>query len=349
MRKHAGRREVEVTHMRARMTILALSACAAFGQDASRVFHLHHIETTQDLYDFATVVRTLSDLPDARLDEAQKTLSVRGTAGQIGIAEFLFTELDRQTVPDSVTQEFRVVNNADDIVRLFFLHNTATIQDFQEVATTVRTIAEIRRVFTYNTPKVLALRGTADQIAAAEFLVRELDQPVAAKRTDSRQYQMIDPANHGETAVRVFYLPYTATIQQFQEVATLVRTISEIRRVFTYNAPKALIVRGTADQMALTAWMVNELGTPVSAGATSPIYKYPGNDRNGENLVRVFHVINVPTVAAFQQLATQVRTATQMRRIFTYNESKALAVRGNEAQLALAEQMLQDRAQIASK
>jgi hypothetical protein len=334
--------------MRAKLIVFALSAAVAFGQDASRIFHLHHIETTQDLYEFATVVRTLSDLPDARIDEGQKTLSVRGTASQIAIAEFLFTELDRQTVPDSVTQEFRVPNNADDIVRLFFLHNTANVQDFQEVATTIRTIAEIRRVFTYTTPRALALRGTADQIAAAEFLVRELDQPAAAKRTDSRQYQMIDLANHGETAVRVFYLPYTSTIQQFQEAATLVRTISEIRRVFTYNAPKALIVRGTSDQVALTAWMVNELGWPYP-GAVSQTYKYPGNDRNGENLVRVFHVINVPTVAAFQQLATQVRTTTQMRRVFTRSEPMALAVRGNEAQLTMVEQMLLDDHQIASK
>lgn len=334
--------------MRARLIVFALSAAVAFGQDASRVFHLHHIETAQDLNEFATVVRTIADIRDATTDPAEKTMFVRGSPSQIAIAEFLFTELDRQTVPDSVTQEFRVSNNADDIVRLFFVKNTATVQDFQEVATTVRTIAEIRRVFTCNAPRVLALRGTADQIAAAAFIVRELDQPADAKRTDSRQYQMVDPANHGETDVRVFYLPYTSNVQQFQEVATVIRTIGEVRRIFTYNATRAMIVRGTSDQIALTAWMVNELGWPYP-GATSPTYKYPGNDRNGENLVRVFHIINVPTVAAFQQLATQVRTTTQMRRVFTRNEPMALAVRGNEAQLALTEQMLQGDHQIASK
>jgi hypothetical protein len=335
--------------MRAKAIVFALSACAAFGQDTARVFHLHHIDQTQDLNEFTTLVRAISDISQVSTDAAQKTLSVRGTASQVAIAEFLFTELDRQTVPDSVTQEFRVSNNADDVVRIFFAPYTATVQQFQEIATTVRTIAEIRRVFTYNTPRALAVRGTADQVAAAAFIVHELDQPADAKRTSNREYQMIDPANHGETAVQIFYLPYTATIQQFQEVATLVRTIGEIRRVFTYNSNRALIVRGTPAQMALTAWMVNELGNPMSPGASSPIYRYPGNDRNGEDLVRVFHVINVPTVAAFQKLATQVRTTTQMRRVFTCNEPMALAVRGNEAQLARAEQMLQDDRQIASK
>jgi hypothetical protein len=37
-----------------------------------------------------------------------------------------------------------------------------------------------------------------------------------------------------------------------------------------------------------------------------------------------------------------------MHRVFTYNESKALALRGNEGQLATAQQMLQDL-QIAAK
>ena len=249
--------------MRAKAIVFALSACAAFGQDTARVFHLHHIDQTQDLNEFTTLVRTISDIPQVSADAAQKTLSVRGTASQVAIAEFLFTELDRQTVPDSVTQEFRVSNNADDVVRIFFA-------------------------------------------------------------------------------------PYTATVQQFQEIATTVRTIAEIRRVFTYNTPRALIVRGTADQIALTSWMVNELGKPVTAGTASTTYQYASNDRNGENLVRVFYVKDTPTVAVFQQLATQIRTTTHMRRVFTYNESRALALRGNEAQLATAEQMLQDR-QIASK
>lgn len=332
--------------MRATAVVFALSACVAFGQDASRVFHLHHISSEQDLTEFATLVRTISDVPHLSTDAAQKTVTVGGTAGQVAIAEFLFTELDRQTVPDSASQEFRPSN--DDVVRLLFTPNTATIQDLQEVATTIRTIAEIRRVYTYNAPKVLALRGTADQIAAAAFLVQELDQPVAAKRSDSRQYQMIDPANRGETAVRVFYLPYTATIQQFQEVATMVRTISEIRRVFTYNTPRAMIVRGNSDQIALAGWMVGELGKPVNPGTASQPYKYAGNPRDSENLIQLFYVKDMPTVAAFQQLATQVRTSTKMRRVFTYNESKALALRGDEAQLALAQQILQDK-QIASK
>jgi hypothetical protein len=323
---------------------------AAFGQDVSRVFQLHHIDGEKDQYEFATLVRTIAEIPNVLADAPKKTLSVSGTASQIAIAEFLFTELDRQTVPDSVSQEFKVANNADDVVRLFFLTNTATIQDFQEVATTIRTVAEIRRVFTISTSRTLAVRGTADQIAAAAFIVHELDQPASAKRTDSREYRMIDTDWRPEPALRVFYLPYTSTVQQFQEVATLIRTIAETRRLFTYNASRAMIVRGNADQLALTDWMVHELGKPVDpATLASPQYTLP-SDPHAENIVRVFYVKDVPTVQVFQQVATQIRTATGLRRVFTYNATMAMAVRGTAAQIATAEQMLQDRArQVAAK
>jgi len=130
----------------------------------------------------------------------------------------------------------------------------------------------------------------------------------------------------------------------------VIRTIGEVRRIFTYNAPKALIVRGTADQLAFTGWMVQELGKPVTAANTaSETYQYAGNDRNGENLVKVFYIKSVPNVSAFQRLATQIRANTMMRRVFTYNASMALAVRGNEAQLAMTEQMLLDRQTASNK
>ena len=45
---------------------------------------------------------------------------------------------------------------------------------------------------------------------------------------------------------------------------TLVRTTAQIRRVFTYNAQHALIVRATADQMALTEKLIHDLDKPKS-------------------------------------------------------------------------------------
>ena len=67
----------------------------------------------------------------------------------------------------------------DEVVKVFYVTNVTSVQEFQEIATTIRTVAEIRRVFTYNAQKALIVRGTADQVALAEKLIHDLDKPKA--------------------------------------------------------------------------------------------------------------------------------------------------------------------------
>jgi general secretion pathway protein D len=65
----------------------------------------------------------------------------------------------------------------DEVVKVFYVTNVTSVQEFQELATTIRTVAEIRRVFTYNAQKALIVRGTADQVALTEKLIHDLDKP----------------------------------------------------------------------------------------------------------------------------------------------------------------------------
>ncbi len=63
-------------------------------------------------------------------------------------------------------------------------------------------------------------------------------------------------------ALRVFYLPNSYTVQEFQEIANAMRTVAEIRRVFTYNAGRAMVVRGTPDEIAFVEKLVHDLDKP---------------------------------------------------------------------------------------
>lgn len=63
-------------------------------------------------------------------------------------------------------------------------------------------------------------------------------------------------------ALRVFYLPNSYTVQEFQEIANAMRTVAEIRRVFTYNGGRAMIVRGTPDEIAFVEKLVHDLDKP---------------------------------------------------------------------------------------
>jgi general secretion pathway protein D len=64
----------------------------------------------------------------------------------------------------------------DYVVRTFYLSNVYTAQELQEIATAVRSVTEIRRVFTINSLNALVIRGTADQLALAEKVIDDVDK-----------------------------------------------------------------------------------------------------------------------------------------------------------------------------
>jgi general secretion pathway protein D len=68
--------------------------------------------------------------------------------------------------------------------------------------------------------------------------------------------------DYEDEVARVFYVPNASTVQEFQEIANAIRTVTEVRRVFTYNAGRAMLVRGTADQVALVEKLLHDLDKP---------------------------------------------------------------------------------------
>jgi general secretion pathway protein D len=65
----------------------------------------------------------------------------------------------------------------DEVVKTFYIVNATSVQEFQEIATAIRTVADIRRVFTVNAQKALIIRAPVDAMALAEKLVHDLDKP----------------------------------------------------------------------------------------------------------------------------------------------------------------------------
>ncbi len=111
------------------------------------------------------------DLTNTTLDEAldyiamlTKTFWKAISANTIFIAE------------DNVTKRR---DYEDQVVRVFYLKNITSVQEFQEIVTAVRSVTDIRRMFTYNAQNAVMCRGTVDQIALAEKLFHDLDKPKA--------------------------------------------------------------------------------------------------------------------------------------------------------------------------
>jgi hypothetical protein len=256
----------------------------------------------------------------------------------------LFAGLDRSAPVQADSQVHQYALPDGNVVRVFYLDRGQTIQQLQELASMVRTVIEIRRVFTYNETKAVVFRGTTEQMAMAEWMIGDIEKAAAGPRPHSVSRQYLLPASPtptpNENVTQVFYLGNTPTVKDFQEVATLMRTIAEIRRVFTYNVPRAMALRGTADQLAFANWLFDELDRPAHGVKESALYSYPVIGRDEGTTARVFYLQHTATPQDFQKIATAIHTTAGIRRVFTWNEARAMAVRGTLDQVETAERML---------
>lgn len=144
--------------------------------DVVRAFRVTHSQTPLDLQEVMTMMRVGAHVPFVIPYYSRRVLITRGTASQMEVAEWLAGELDAAaTAPPSVAKgphEYRVPGR-DELVRLFFLAQSKTPQDIQEVMTTIHTTANIGNIFPSVSRKVLLVRGTTDQVAIAERVIQE--------------------------------------------------------------------------------------------------------------------------------------------------------------------------------
>ena len=146
---------------------------------------------------------------------------------------------------------------AENVDRLLRFVHTEQTQSVQEIATMIRSMSDIGQLSVDMPQRTIALRGTAVQIALAEWLFNELDQPVAQRGQNSAAHEH-RLSGGSDDVVRVFYLNRAATAERLQEIATQVRRMTEAQRLFTYTAPRALAIRGTADQIALADRLIKK-------------------------------------------------------------------------------------------
>ncbi|MEK7405208.1 MAG: hypothetical protein AAB225_08880 [Acidobacteriota bacterium] len=340
-----------------KLVVTALIASVAPGQIPAepilnRVFQSGHTQADQDLQEIVTVIRGIADVRQASIDNAPGSVAVQGTAAQVAVAEWLFYELDKPAsrVTPPPTREYRYAS--DDIVRVFYLSHAGTPRDLQEIATNVRATADIRRVFLNSARGVVVVRATANQIGMAEWLLSELDKP-AGLRPVAQQGQ--SPAKHeyrvpGATddVLRVFYLRHARTAQDLQDIATLIRATADIRRVFTSSARTAVVSRGTASQIGMAEWLVDQLDRPASRqpvaqqGQQSATHEYrlPGE---GDDVVRVFYLPPLTTDRDLRETAAAIRAAAGIRRSFIQRAQRAVVLRGTVSQLVQAESLIKER------
>jgi len=230
----------------ARFIFPALLAALAFAQDdLERVFHFNHVATAQSLNEIATLVRVITDLPTLMADAEAHTIAFRGTPAQGALADWLMTGIDRRADFKSPRRFDAQVDKPDgeNVVKMFYLQHTHGGQEIQDLATVVRSISEVRRLFTYNQEPLITVRTTASQSELVDWLVVQLDQ---AKPIEV-EYRV---SGDDDEVVRIFPLSMAQTPQQLHALATQVRTETKVRRLFTYTTRRVIAIRGTKAQLA---------------------------------------------------------------------------------------------------
>ena len=102
------------------------------------------------------------------------------------------------------------------------------------------------------------VRGNAEEVASAAWLVHELGKPVSPGTLASDAYHTVDLSREGEDTVRVLYANDVSTVAGLDQVAEQIRTTAKIRRVFTYRPMKAIVLRGTAGDVTMAEQILKD-------------------------------------------------------------------------------------------
>ena len=347
-----------------RTTLAALGMSALFavsasgqttsGPDTERAFRLIGGESPKAIEEIAYVAGSVTELPKLPVDAGKATITVAGSPDQIALAAWVIGELDQPTKAAGLT--YSPPGGADSVARMFYLAHMSAPQQPQELVNVIRSMTEIRPIVSYNPAKAIILRGTHAQVEQAEWIVKGLDlapdqalPPVAATQVavppgstlqsaDARAYH----AKHNQA--RIFYLKNNETPQQVQEMVNALRSATEMQRITTFAALRAICVLGTESQAATSEWLVNELEKPTPQAAAEDRYYITPEMATADGEVRVFFVPSIQTAEATQHVVNLIRRAG-VQRITAFNSAKAIVIRGTTGQVAAAEQAVQQFAE----
>jgi type II secretory pathway component GspD/PulD (secretin) len=222
-----------------------------------RIFRIVHAGSPRELQEIVNVMRTTADM--ARLLPVNSSGSVvaRGTADQITLAAWLVSQLD-VAGPDPVAriQASQLPGVPESEVRVIHLAHTTSPSALAELVNTIRTIADINRVFRNNTAAALVVRGEPQTVAVAEWLAGQLDQP-ANQQGPSPHEQAVK--GRTDSVARVFYLSHTQSLGGLQVLANTLRTNVKIQRIFACTQVSAVSLRGTAEQVSEAEKLIAQL------------------------------------------------------------------------------------------
>jgi general secretion pathway protein D len=116
-------------------------------------------------------------------------------------------------------------------------------------------ITQSTRNYSYEANNI-AIEEVFDNLAV---MTKAYWKPLTANSVFVTQDNVTKRRDYEEQVVKTFYLQNVTTPQELQEIATVIRTVTDIRRLLTYNGQMAMTIRGSVDQISLAQKVILDL------------------------------------------------------------------------------------------
>jgi hypothetical protein len=160
-----------------RYTMAGVDDTVRSGGSQVRIFYVHPTATQRDLQDIINAVRTVADV--ARMYQYWKThtIALRGTTGQVALAEWLVTKLDQPPTPGAppavFTAEADSPRQQDTAARVVYLSDSSGAEDIQRAVNEIRKDLQVMKIYPCFAARAVALRTTDAKASEAERMLAQ--------------------------------------------------------------------------------------------------------------------------------------------------------------------------------
>ena len=188
----------------------------------------------------------------------------------------------------------------------------------------------------------LAITGSADQLAAADWLQKELDQAPAGGKPQATIHHQFTGADGKKTDV--FYLANMKAPVDTQELITVLRQVVQTNSLFWYSRRHAIALRDTPERIATAEWLVPRLDRSLmglSAGEPVPNAKSERRQSAERNeITEILSFEKVPDPLDLQALNKEIRKQAHVVRVFSPYSLGAVVVNATPEQIAEIDQLV---------
>jgi len=145
----------------------------------------------------------------------------------------------------------------------------------------------------------------------------------------------VSTAALAQNTQRVYTFSSVSAPSSFAEVGNIFRTIADMKDITVNVQAKTVTAGGTASQIAILDWLAPRLD---ATSAAPGIYQVPGT---ADDVVQIVNASAAKNPAALQELVNIARTAADLNRVFPFNSSMAIVVRGSSDRAKMTEWAVQ--------